>query len=181
MYDFDLIRKRRAEIQSNILKGFNSELGEVIEENSMFAKGEVEFDDELEKAVYADTPQNRKLGRVGQEYKRGGSKTDENNNSTQKFSKEEHAKNVKKIFSGMSKFGKGLNKTKAAIDEYCTKHNLSHHDFNEIMHSDKKLSDWNFRRDKNNKTVIGEKAEKIAEAHAKANKEGKAQHSFKDN
>ena len=33
--------------------------------------------DELEKAVYADTAENRKLGRVGQEYKRGkGKKND---------------------------------------------------------------------------------------------------------
>ena len=30
------------------------------------------FGDTIQKAVYADTPQNRKLGRVGQEYHRGG-------------------------------------------------------------------------------------------------------------
>lgn len=36
---------------------------------------------EIEKAVYADTPQNRKLGRVGQEYHRGkGKKEDESEN-----------------------------------------------------------------------------------------------------
>lgn len=36
------------------------------------------FGDSIEKAVYSDTPQNRKLGRVGQEYHRGkGKKGDE--------------------------------------------------------------------------------------------------------
>lgn len=33
--------------------------------------------DELEKAVYADTAENRKLGRVGQEYKRSKGKKDD--------------------------------------------------------------------------------------------------------
>lgn len=55
---FDDIQNKRNEIRNNIAKGFGCE----------FIKAQ---DDELEKAVYADTPQNRKLGRVGQEYHRG--------------------------------------------------------------------------------------------------------------
>lgn len=41
--------------------------------------GVLEYDDSIEKAVYADTAENRKLGRVGQEYHRGkgGSKKQE--------------------------------------------------------------------------------------------------------
>lgn len=42
----------------------------------------------IEKAVYADTPQNRKLGRVGQEYHRGkGKKEEESNKKSSKLSK----------------------------------------------------------------------------------------------
>ena len=35
----------------------------------------------IEKAIYADTTENRKLGRVGQEYHRGKGKKEENNKS----------------------------------------------------------------------------------------------------
>lgn len=58
------IRRKREEIRNNICKSFGSDL----------VKG---FNDELgviEKAVYADTAENRKLGRVGQEYHRGKGK-----------------------------------------------------------------------------------------------------------
>lgn len=79
MDTFEAIRARRTQMQNNILKGFNPELGDVIIEHSelekaeaeidmLFTKGEIAYDDELEKAVYADTAHNRKLGRVGQEY-----------------------------------------------------------------------------------------------------------------
>ena len=46
--------------------------------NALIKAGVLEYDDSIEKAVYADTPQNRKLGRVGQEYHRGkGKKVEE--------------------------------------------------------------------------------------------------------
>lgn len=46
--------------------------------NDLIKAGVLEYDDTIEKAVYADTPQNRKLGRVGQEYHRGkGKKVEE--------------------------------------------------------------------------------------------------------
>ncbi len=63
------IQAKRNEVRNNIAKGFGCE----------FVKAQ---DDELggvfEKAVYADTPQNRKLGRVGQEYHRGKGKKEDN-------------------------------------------------------------------------------------------------------
>ena len=56
------IQNFRNAVRANIAKGFGAE----------FQKSQ---DDELrgviEKAVYADTAENRKLGRVGQEYHRG--------------------------------------------------------------------------------------------------------------
>ena len=71
---FEEIRKHHELQKANILRGFGINSEEELE----FAKGEIEYD-ELEKAVYADTAENRKLGRVGQEYKRGkGKKEDEN-------------------------------------------------------------------------------------------------------
>ena len=48
------IQERNAGVALNILKGF------------------VEYEEMIEKAVYADNPENRKLGRVGQSY--GGKK-----------------------------------------------------------------------------------------------------------
>lgn len=70
---FEEIRRCHELQKANILRGFGITSVEELE----FAKGEIEYD-ELEKAVYADTAENRKLGRVGQEYKRGkGKKEDE--------------------------------------------------------------------------------------------------------
>lgn len=62
---FEEIRRHQELQKANILRGFgiNPESDESLE----FAKGEIEYD-ELQKAVYADTAENRKLGRVGQEY-----------------------------------------------------------------------------------------------------------------
>lgn len=49
--------------------------------NDLIKAGVLEYDDSIEKAVYADTAENRKLGRVGQEYHRGkGKKVEETNN-----------------------------------------------------------------------------------------------------
>ena len=64
------IQNRRNQVRNNIAKGFGCE----------FVKAEDDELGEFEKAIYADTPQNRKLGRVGQEYHRGKGKKDENKN-----------------------------------------------------------------------------------------------------
>ena len=64
---FEEIRRHQELQKANILRGFGINSDEELE----FAKGELEHD-ELQKAVYADTAENRKLGRVGQEYHRGG-------------------------------------------------------------------------------------------------------------
>ena len=70
-----LLEQKKLEVREAIMKSFGYESTEDMLENldttTAIRKGIVEFDDELEKAVYADTPQNRKLGRVGQEYHRG--------------------------------------------------------------------------------------------------------------
>lgn len=58
------IQNRRNQVRNNIAKGFGCE----------FVKAQDDELGEIEKAVYADTPQNRKLGRVGQEYHRGRKK-----------------------------------------------------------------------------------------------------------
>lgn len=86
---FGQVAAKRREIEEatkmNIAKSFQENLNSEIEEK----KVEKSFDDELnevhrelfgddiEKAVYADTAQNRKLGRVGREYHRGKGKKEE--------------------------------------------------------------------------------------------------------
>jgi hypothetical protein len=76
------LRRQQDETKARILKSFGYDDAEAIQKseegeslNDLIRKGEVEVDDALEKAVYADTPQNRKLGRVGQEYHRGWKKS----------------------------------------------------------------------------------------------------------
>lgn len=90
------LRKHREMVQGRIQKSFESGLDLNIlkaEETEIFKAqeteeqeasvtdlikaGVLEYDDSIEKAVYADTPQNRKLGRVGQEYHRGKGKKKE--------------------------------------------------------------------------------------------------------
>lgn len=65
----------------NILKAEETEIFKAQETEEQEASvtdlikaGVLEYDDSIEKAVYADTAENRKLGRVGQEYKRGKGK-----------------------------------------------------------------------------------------------------------
>lgn len=75
------LRKQQEETRKRILKsfGYDSDTIQKSEDseslNDLIRKGEVEIDDELEKAVYADTAENRRLGRVGQEYHRGRKKS----------------------------------------------------------------------------------------------------------
>lgn len=78
------IQNRRNQVRNNIAKGFGCE----------FVKAEDDELGEIEKAVYADTPQNRKLGRVGQEYHRGRKKQNIGGNE-QKNRKEEGSNNLK--------------------------------------------------------------------------------------
>lgn len=69
----------------NILKSEETEIFKAQETEEQEASvtdlikaGVLEYDDSIEKAVYADTAENRKLGRVGQEYHRGkGKKVEE--------------------------------------------------------------------------------------------------------
>lgn len=78
------LKKHNAIVQERIMKSFGYpdtedfiQKGE--DEVELIQKGEIDYDWELEKAVYADTAQNRRLNRVGQEYHRGRSKKEEKN------------------------------------------------------------------------------------------------------
>ena len=79
------IKNRRNEVRNNIAKGFGCE----------FVKAQDDELGEIEKAVYADTAQNRKLGRVGKEYHRGkGKKSSKSkvNETKRKYTKEDFGK-----------------------------------------------------------------------------------------
>ena len=75
------LRRQQEETRSRILKSFGYDSDNIQKSedneslNDLIRKGEVEVNDELEKAVYADTAENRRLGRVGQEYHRGKGKS----------------------------------------------------------------------------------------------------------
>ena len=74
------LKKHNALVQERIMKSFGyKNTDEFIQKsedvNALIQKGEIDYDFELEKAVYADTAENRKLGRVGQEYHRGRKKS----------------------------------------------------------------------------------------------------------
>lgn len=78
--------------------------------------GVLEYNDSIEKAVYADTAENRKLGRVGQEYHRGkGKKTEEPNK--QKIHKKEDEK-VKKRKDSSDKFKSSEEAAKFLSENY---------------------------------------------------------------
>lgn len=89
------IQNRRNQVRNNIAKGFGCE----------FVKAQDDEFGEIEKAVYADTPQNRKLGRVGQEYHRGRKKQNIEDNQ-QKNRKEEGSNNLKQGNSAKTKSSK---------------------------------------------------------------------------
>ena len=74
------LKKHNSLVQERIMKSFGyKNTDEFIQKsedvNALIQKGEIDYDFELEKAVYADTAENRKLGRVGQEYHRGRKKS----------------------------------------------------------------------------------------------------------
>ena len=102
---FGQVAAKRKEIEEatkmNIAKSFQENLNHEVEEK----KVEKSFDDELnevhrelfgddiEKAVYADTPQNRKLGRVGKEWAaRKKSSKSKVNETKRKYTKEDFGK-----------------------------------------------------------------------------------------
>ena len=91
-----LLEQKKSEVRETIMKSFGYESTEDMLENldttTAIRKGIAEYDDSIEKAVYADTPQNRKLGRVGQEYHRGRKKQQENNNDTKQLRNPTHEK-----------------------------------------------------------------------------------------
>lgn len=73
------LKKHNAIVQERIMKSFGyADTEDFIQkgedEIELIQKGEIDYDWELEKAVYADTAQNRRLNRVGQEYHRGRKK-----------------------------------------------------------------------------------------------------------
>lgn len=75
----DELRRHNAIVQERIMKSFGyADTEDFIQkgedEIELIQKGEIDYDWELEKAVYADTAQNRRLNRVGQEYHRGRKK-----------------------------------------------------------------------------------------------------------
>ena len=81
------LKKHNAIVQERIMKSFGyADTEDFIQkgedEIELIQKGEIDYDWELEKAVYADTAQNRRLNRVGQEYHRGRKKknADDGNN-----------------------------------------------------------------------------------------------------
>lgn len=82
------IIQQRNIVSDNILKSFESDDLDLnilkseeqeVSVTDLIKAGVLEYDDSIEKAVYADTYKNRKLGRVGQEYHRGRKKEDRNN------------------------------------------------------------------------------------------------------
>ena len=98
------LKKHNAIAQERIMKSFGyADTEDFIQkgedEIELIQKGEIDYDFELEKAVYADTSENRKLGRVGQEYHRGkGKKKDAgSSNGVNKAHEQEKRDRIKGI------------------------------------------------------------------------------------
>lgn len=128
----DELRKHREMVQGRIQKSFESDGLDLnilkSQEDEIFKSqeteeqetsvtdlikaGVLEYNNSIEKAVYADTPQNRKLGRVGQEYHRGKEKKSEDEQKSKK-------KRLEELFLKMH-YGDGLNE-----EEYKEYKNLS--------------------------------------------------------
>ena len=70
---------------SNIIKHFTINNSKEVVEILKSAGNEELFEDYIEKAIYADTAQNRKLGRVGQEYHRGKGKKEDVSSTKKKM------------------------------------------------------------------------------------------------
>ena len=66
------------------------------------------FGDTIQKAVYADTPQNRKLGRVGKEYHRGRKKKNVDDGNDAKKKPENRKQKEERIRNEIQEFFKKL-------------------------------------------------------------------------
>ena len=132
---FGQVAAKRKEIEEatkmNIAKSFQENLNPEIKEKKI----EKSFDDELnevyrelfgdvfEKAVYADTPQNRKLGRVGQEYHRGKGKKEDKSSEKNKWGKKIASEAYQKqsyntISKKLSKYLNGEDDSMEFVDSY---------------------------------------------------------------
>lgn len=132
---FGQVAAKRREIEEatkmNIAKSFQENLNHEVEEK----KVEKSFDDELnevhrelfgddiEKAVYADTAQNRKLGRVGQEYHRGKGKKEDKSGEKNKWGKKIASEAYQKqsyntISKKLSKYLNGDDDSMEFLDSY---------------------------------------------------------------
>ena len=150
----------------NILKAEETEIFKAQETEKQEASvtdlikaGVLEYDDSIEKAVYADTPQNRKLGRVGQEYHRGkGRKVEE---KTGKKSVNENDKTPEKKQKTEKK-----NSVKAAAKEFDKivepTNDWDDDDWNDAKKNDKLIKDLKSVVDKYN---LSEKEFKEAFGH----------------
>ena len=91
------LKKHNALVKERIMKSFGyADTEDFIQkgedEVELIQKGEIDYDWELEKAVYADTAENRKLGRAGQEYHRGRKKNVDDGNDGGSGKKEDEKK-----------------------------------------------------------------------------------------
>lgn len=112
------LKRHREMVQSRIQKSFESdglridslndeifksqEIEDNTSVNNLIKAGVLEFDETIEKAVYADTAENRKLGRVGQEYHRskGRGQEEEPSERSGKISVENICSDINKYFEG---------------------------------------------------------------------------------
>lgn len=104
--------------ENNIEKAQENEYTEY-SVNDLIKAGVLEYDDSIEKAVYADTAENRKLGRVGQEYHRGkGKKMEEkvSKKSVKNDDKTPEKKQNENTNSSANVSVEGLEKTLDGID-----------------------------------------------------------------
>ena len=138
------LRRHREMVQERIQKSFESEGLDLnilkAEETEIFKAqeteeqevsvtdlikaGVLEYDDSIEKAVYADTPQNRKLGRVGQEYHRGRGKKIEEKSVNKKNAKIEEKKSKissKKVLSLMENSSKFAGEVETLVEKHLGK------------------------------------------------------------
>ena len=98
--------------EEKVEKSMNDELDEVHRELFGDTLGEIE------KAVYADTAQNRKLGRVGKEYQRGKGKNDTNSWGKKIASDAYQKQSYNLVSKKFSKYLNGEDDSTEFIDSY---------------------------------------------------------------
>jgi hypothetical protein len=135
------LQRHREMVRERIEKSFESDFNiikaEETEEQAsvtdLIKAGVLEYDDSIEKAVYADTYQNRKLGRVGQEYHRGKGKkveektgkksVNENDKTPEKKQKTEKKNSVKAAAKEFDKIVEPTNDWDDAAEKELKKRN----------------------------------------------------------